>query len=59
MKRKKFKIDLNRKDIPDDIKDLISNQTKIISSLNGDIKTLQAEQKKYLQIIAELKKNLI
>jgi len=59
MKLNKFKIDLNRKDIPEDIKDFVVKQAEFISNLNDDNKTLKSEQKKLYKIIEELKKNLI
>ena len=50
MKRKKLKIDLNKSDIPEEIKDFIIEQSKIIEKLNTKLKELEKENK-------ELKKN--
>lgn len=64
MKRKKLKIDLSKKDIPEEIKDFILEQTRIIEMLNTENKRLQKEQnalkeeqKSMLKEIKELKKN--
>lgn len=50
MKRKKLKIDLNKQDIPEEIKDFIIEQSKIIEKLNAELKKLGNEN-------IELKKN--
>lgn len=50
MKRKKLNINLSKNDLPQEIKDFIIEQSKVIDKLNNRIKELEKENK-------ELKKN--